>query len=100
MLILVLTQKAWIQHPKAQLLFLQRMRNLVDLTFLLCLSLASLMQAQDATQLPLMPLPTVIHPGNGWFVINESLKISVMGKCDSRVFRAVNRFFQIHTPST
>src|SRR5579864_8605837 len=94
MLILVLTQKAWIQHPKAQLLFLQRMRNLVNLTFLLCLSLASLMQAQDATHLPLMPLPTVIHPGNGSFVINESLKISVTGKCDSRVFRAVDRFLQ------
>lgn len=41
-----------------------------------------------------MPMPAVIHPADGWFAVDGSLKISVTGKCDSRVSRAVDRFLQ------
>lgn len=41
-----------------------------------------------------MPVPAVVRPGAGAFIVNESLKVSVTGKCDSRVFRGVDRFLQ------
>lgn len=44
--------------------------------------------------LPIMPMPAVIHPSDGWFAIDASLNISITGKCDSRVTHAVDRFWQ------
>ena len=42
---------------------------------------------------PLMPMPTTVQAGSGWFPIDGSLRVSIKGDGDSRVTHAVTRFF-------
>ncbi len=49
--------------------------------------------AQEPGLLPVMPLPASAQRAGGWFPVDESLRISVKGNCDSRVTHAVTRFF-------
>jgi hexosaminidase len=55
---------------------------------------ASLVHAQPAASLPLMPLPATIDLREGRFVIDPSFSIEVRGQCDARVQEAVGRFRQ------
>lgn len=63
-----------------------------SLSILLFLAMTGSLYSEDTTPLPLMPMPAVVHPAGGSFALDSSLKISITGKCDSRVSRATDRF--------
>jgi hexosaminidase len=60
---------------------------IIGLFVMACALFAS---AED--MLPLMPMPAHVERGTGSFAIDTSLKLSVTGKPDERVSRAVDRF--------
>jgi hexosaminidase len=48
--------------------------------------------AQESAPILLMPMPAVVHPGDGHFVIDSSLSVELQGSNDLRDKRAVDRF--------
>lgn len=42
----------------------------------------------------LIPYPETVNPGDGKFLVNRSLTVSVQGNADNRIYGAVNRFLQ------
>jgi hexosaminidase len=64
------------------------------IVFFMGLAWASSAVAQNSAALPLMPLPALVKVGDGSFLVDGSLRISVKGEGDVRVLHAVNRFFE------
>lgn len=67
-------------------------REILYLLFMIAVACTSSSLSQD-TMLPLMPMPSAVQSGNGWFPIDVSLRVSIKGEADSRVAHAVTRFF-------
>src|SRR5215470_8361662 len=67
------------------------MRLLLDV---ICFSFIVSASAQESPMLPLMPMPASVQYGSGSFPIDQSLRVSIQGSGDSRVPRAVDRFFK------
>jgi hexosaminidase len=71
------------------------MKNwILELLFMMVFAFAGRSSAQDATTLPIMPMPASVQTGQGWFPIDASLRVSIKGDCDSRISQAVIRFFR------
>jgi len=70
------------------------MRIIGYIVFFMGLAWASSAVAQNSAALPLMPLPALVKVGDGSFLVDGSLRISVKGEGDVRVLHAVNRFFE------
>src|SRR5262249_51435842 len=60
----------------------------------ICFSFIVSASAQESPMLPLMPIPASVQYGSGSFPIDQSLRVSIQGSGDSRVPRAVDRFFK------
>ncbi|HLY99690.1 MAG TPA: family 20 glycosylhydrolase [Candidatus Angelobacter sp.] len=66
-------------------------RRLHVLGLFSALGLMSSAMAQGDPTLPLMPMPSVVRPGTGKFIIDQSFTIAMTGPCGAVITRATER---------
>src|SRR6266481_6279577 len=69
-------------------------RRLHVLGLLSALGLMSSAMAQGDAMLPLMPMPAVVRPGTGKFIIDQSFTVAITGPCGAVITRATERMVQ------
>jgi hexosaminidase len=62
------------------------------LAVMLCLAFASVVEAQPQQSLNLMPLPAKVQTGNGRLLIDRNFSVSIAGRHEARLDRAVEIF--------
>ncbi len=64
----------------------------IILTVMLCVAFASVVEAQPQQSLNLMPLPAKAQTGNGRLLIDRNFSVSIAGRHEARLDRAVEIF--------
>lgn len=64
----------------------------IILTVMLCVAFASVVEAQPQQSLSLMPLPAKVQTGNGQLLIDRNFSVSIAGRHEARLDRAVEIF--------